>query len=232
MDADPVEGMLKTLPGSGPFVITEWQTKNILRQWGLPIAECQVADTLARALHMAGAIGYPVVLKVHSSILTHKSDAGGVKLNLKNAAAVKEAYREIRTSCSHLDPAAQVLVQPMLPPGIEVILGVSNDPQFGPVLMFGLGGVYAELFSDVSFRLIPVTLSQAKERIISTRAHALLQGFRGKPGGDIEGLAGMIVRLSDLIHCHPEIVEVDLNPVIVYPQGAAVADARMVIRRR
>jgi acyl-CoA synthetase (NDP forming) len=97
--------------------------------------------------------------------------------------------------------------------------------------MFGSGGVYAELFRDVSFRLIPVTPSQAKEMITATRAHDLLMGFRGKPGGDIDGLAAVIVRLSDLIHGYPDIVEVDLNPVIVYPRGAAVADARMVVRR-
>lgn len=230
METDPVETLINRYQTERQEVLSEYHAKQILMRWGLPVPRCVLAETASDAIDQAEVMGYPVVLKVHSAKITHKSDLGGVKLNLMNAAAVAQAYAEISASCSPVDPAFKVLVQPMLPPGIEVILGMSQDAQFGPVIMFGLGGLYTELFQDVAFRLLPVNQKQALDMLISVKASKLFQGYRGKPGGDMNCVAQMVVRLSDLIARHPAIVELDLNPVLVYPDCARVADARIVLQ--
>lgn len=230
MEVKQIDPLMDMLRADGPRVLSEYHSKEILRAWGLPVPDCQVAGSAADAIRLAETIGYPVALKVHSEKITHKSDVGGVKLDLANADDVSKAYAEIASSCAPLDAAFKVLVQPMLPAGIEVILGVSVDGQFGPVIMFGLGGIYTELFNDVAFRLLPVNREQALELLTSVKAARLFQGYRGKPGGDIQSLANLVVQLSDLVMHYPEITELDLNPVFVYPGGAAIADARMVVK--
>jgi acetate---CoA ligase (ADP-forming) subunit beta len=210
-------------------VLPELESKEILRSWGLPVPPCVVAASVAEAVRSAGQVGYPLAMKVLSPAIVHKSDVGGVKLGLTSEREVEQAFREIEASCRKLDPGFKVLVQPMVKGGIEVILGVSHDPQFGPALMFGAGGVFVELFRDVSFRLIPLKRKDAMEMISSIRAYPLLKGFRGKPGADVDCLADMILSLSELVLAHPEIREIDLNPVLALPQGAAVVDARMVL---
>jgi acyl-CoA synthetase (NDP forming) len=229
MEVKRTDPLLDTLLAGKPRILTEYHSKEILRSWGLPVPDCQLAESAADSIRLAETIGYPVALKVHSEKITHKSDVGGVKLGLVNAAAVSRAYAEIASSCAPVDAAFNVLVQPMLPAGIEVILGVSVDGQFGPVILFGLGGIYTELFNDVAFRLLPVDREQALEMIVSVTAARLFQGYRGKPGGDIQSLANLIVQLSDLVMHYPEITELDLNPVFVYPDGVCIADARIVI---
>jgi acetate---CoA ligase (ADP-forming) subunit beta len=210
-------------------VLPELESKEILRSWGLPVPPSVAASSVAEAVGSAGQMGYPLAMKVLSPAIVHKSDVGGVKLGLTCEREVEQAYREIEASCRKLDPGFKVLVQPMVTGGIEVILGVSRDPQFGPALMFGAGGVFTELFRDVAFRLIPLKRKDAVEMISSIRAYPLLKGFRGKPGADIDCLTDMIVSLSELVMQHPEIREIDLNPVLALPQGAAVVDARMVL---
>lgn len=230
MGAERVKILIQAAVKGGQEVLSELDAKEILREWGLPVPACKVAGSAKEAAATANDMGYPVVLKVHSPAITHKSDVGGVKLDLADALAVEKAYGEIAGSCSKIDPGFKVLVQPMLKPGIEVILGVSRDAQFGPVILFGLGGIYTELFKDVAFRLIPVEAEEARRMVDSIQSVPLLKGFRGKPGGDMDLLTDMIVKVSSLVAAHPEVAEMDLNPVMVYPQGAAVADARMVIR--
>ena len=230
MDNNPVETRLLELRSSGNVILPELQAKEILRISGLPVPESRLVDTPQEAVRQAESIGYPVVLKVHSILISHKSDVGGVKLNLGNASAVEKSCREILSACRKIDPKAQILVQNMLPSGIEAIIGVSHDRQFGPVVMFGVGGVFTELFNDVVFRLIPVSSVQAQEMVASIRGSKLLNGYRGKPAVDVDCLANIIVQVSDLIVKYPEILELDLNPVIAYPEGAAIADARMVLK--
>jgi acyl-CoA synthetase (NDP forming) len=211
-------------------LIPEFEAKEVLRTWGLPVPPCLVAQSPNQAVQCADKLGYPVVLKVSSPAIVHKSDVGGVKLNLADGQAVTQAYREIEQTCSPLDPKFKVLVQPMAHPGVEVILGVSEDGQFGKAIMFGLGGVFVELFQDASFRLVPVSRSQAMEMISSIKGFPLLKGYRGRAPADTELLADMVVSLSNLVTQYPAISELDLNPVIVYPKGAAVVDARIVLK--
>lgn len=229
MEKARVRELVRSLRERNRPVLTELEAKEILHSWGLPVPAFLQAGSAAEAARAAGQIGYPVAMKVLSPSIVHKSDVGGVKLGLASEGEVEQAFREIEASCRGLDPEFKTLVQPMVKGGIEVILGVSHDPQFGPALMFGAGGVFTELFRDVSFRLIPLRRADAMDMISSVRAYPLLKGFRGKPGADITCLADMILSLSELVVAHPEIREIDLNPVLALPEGAAVVDARMVL---
>lgn len=229
MEKAHVHDLVTSFRKQNRTLLTELESKEILRSWGLPVPACVQAASAAETVRSAGQIGYPLAMKVLSTSISHKSDVGGVKLGLASAREVEQAYREIEASCRKLDPDFKVLIQPMVKGGIEVILGVSHDPQFGPALMFGAGGVFTELFRDVSFRLIPLKRKDAMDMISSIRAYPLLKGFRGKPGADIDCLAEMILSLSELIVEHPEVREIDLNPVLALPKGAAVVDARMVL---
>lgn len=230
MKIERIDELVATLLASGQKVVSELKAKELLRDWGLPVPPCLVARDPNEAANFADTVGYPVALKVHSPAIIHKSDVGGVKLDLGDRMAVERAYGEIETVCAPLDPHFKVLVQPMAEPGLEVILGVSDDAQFGPVVMFGVGGILVELFQDVSFRLIPLGAPEALDMISSIRAFPLLEGYRGKPAVDIGFLADMVVSLSELVTRYVVISELDLNPVIVYPRGAAIVDARLVLK--
>jgi acyl-CoA synthetase (NDP forming) len=214
---------------AGRSVLTELHAKEILRAWGLPVPACAEAGSLAQAQAHANRMGYPVVLKAHSPAILHRSDVGGVKLNLGDGGAVSNAYAEIRAACAAVDPDVRILVQPMLPPGVEVIIGATQDPQFGTLLMFGLGGVTTELFKDVTFRLPPLDRAAAAAMVSSIEAYPLLDGFRGQPRTDLGAIADILVAVSLLVTRYPFIRELDLNPVLAYQHGAAVVDARMVI---
>lgn len=211
-------------------VAPEASARELLLEWGLPVAPFQIASDLPQAVQCAREIGYPVVLKVNSPAIVHKTDAGGVHLDLKDQTDLERAYLSIQKSCSKLDPAFKVTVEKMCLPGVEVIIGVSRDEQFGPVIMFGLGGVFVELFKDVVFRLIPLDENQVREMVSCIKAHPILTGFRGKPGVDIGALQNILTGVSELITRYPQIIELDLNPVILYPDGALIVDTRMVIQ--
>lgn len=230
MEARTTGESVSSLLSQSSGVVSELEAKVILRRWGLPVPPCLMANNPAQAAKHAEELGYPVVLKVHSPAIVHKSEAGGVKLNLPDKGAVERAYEEIERMCRPLDPNFKVVVQPMAKPGLEVILGVSEDKQFGKAVMFGLGGIFVELFRDIVFRLIPLDRAQALEMIRSIESFPLLKGFRGRPSADIDALADIIVSLSDLVSRHPAISELDLNPIIVYPKHAAIVDARMVLK--
>jgi len=224
-----VDRMFAGYRKAGPSVLTELHAKDILRAWGLPVPACAEAVNLEQAQAHATRLGYPVVLKAHSPAILHRSDVGGVKLNLGDGGAVESAYAEIRAACAAIDPDVHVLVQPMLTPGVEVIIGATQDAQFGTLLMFGLGGVTTELYKDVTFRLPPLDRSAAAGMVSSIEAYPLLDGFRGQPRTDIDAIADILVSVSSLVTRYPFIRELDLNPVLAYPHGAAVVDARMVI---
>ena len=212
-------------------VLTEFEAKEILRRSGIPVVETRLARTKAEAISISRALGFPVVLKVASPDIIHKSDSGGVKLGLASAAAVGRAYSEIMAIREKF-PRAKidgVSVQKMAPPGTEVIIGMSKDPQFGPVLMFGLGGILVEVLKDVSFRLVPVTRRDAKEMIEEIKGYPLLKGYRSYQPADIPALEELIVKVSDFIEQNPTIKELDLNPVFAYKDGAVAVDARVIL---
>lgn len=207
--------------------LMEHECKTILKSRGISTTEAEVAKSEEEAVRMAELICYPVVLKVMSPEVVHKSDAGGVKLDLKGPDDVRRAFGEILEAFRD-EEVVGVAVQKMAKPGTEAIVGVTRDPTFGPILMFGLGGIFVEILQDVSLRSIPITESDADEMIKEIKGHPLLQGYRGR-SADIAALKRLLMQISDLVVKHPEIAEMDLNPVFLYPEGYKVVDARIII---
>jgi acyl-CoA synthetase (NDP forming) len=216
----------------GRKVLTEIESKDILEEAGIPTARARLATTADEAVAAAKEVGFPVALKVVSPDITHKSDVGGVKLNLSTPDEVKAAFDEIVAAAKKAQPDAKVdgvSVQKMARPGIEVIMGMSQDAQFGPVLMFGLGGILVEVLKDVSFRLVPITPRDARQMVQEIKGRPLLEGYRGQEPADVEALEKLLLRLSDFIEKHPEIAELDLNPIFAYKDGAIAVDARIIL---
>jgi acyl-CoA synthetase (NDP forming) len=206
--------------------LLEHECKAILRSIGVPTTSCLVAKSEDEAVGMSEAIGYPVVLKILSPEIIHKSDAGGVKLNVGKA-EVRESYNELVAKFKDRHVVG-VSVQEMATPGLEVIVGATKDATFGPVLMFGLGGVFVEVLKDVAFRVIPVTERDAQEMMEEIKGYQLLQGYRGR-SADMASLRDILLKVSDLVVAYPDIKEVDLNPIFAYPDGSLVVDARMIL---
>jgi len=213
-------------------VLTEIEAKQILNEVGINCTDTQLAATKDEAVELSDKMGYPVVLKISSVDISHKSDAGGVKVNLKDKAAVETAFDEILSSCKTACPDANVegiAVQGMAKPGIEVIIGMTKDPSFGPVLMFGLGGIFVEVLKDVAFRIVPLEKNDASEMINEIKGKKLLEGYRGQDPADIPFLEDILLKLSELVDKTEGIAEIDMNPVFAYKQGAVVVDARIIL---
>lgn len=213
-------------------LLTEVEAKELLKKAGIPVIEAKLARSKKEAMALSKEIGFPVVLKICSRDVVHKSDCGGVKLGLANASQVGKAYSQIISSVKQAYPEARidgVSVQKMAPPGVEVIVGMSKDPQFGPVLMFGLGGVLVEVLKDVSFRIVPVTERDAREMIKEIKGYPILQGYRGQKPANIPALEQLIVKVSQFVEENPQIKELDLNPIFAYEDGAVAVDARIVL---
>ena len=216
----------------GRTLLTEIESKKLLEEAGLPVMETEMAKAKEEAISVARKLGFPVVLKVVSPEIVHKSDSGGVKLGLSNENEVASAYDEIMAVVKKKNPEATVLgvsVQKMAQPGVEVIVGMSKDAQFGPVLMFGLGGIFVEVLKDVSFRIIPITRRDARQMIEEIRGFPLLQGYRGQEPADIHALEDVLLKLSDFVEKNPEIREIDMNPIFAYGNGALAVDARVIL---
>ena len=212
--------------------LLETEAKTICAEYAIPVTAFKLAKNEKEATELAEKIGFPVVLKIVSPDIIHKSDAGGVKVNLKNAAEVKIAYRKILENAKKYDEAAKIvgiLVQEMAPQSTEVIVGAIKDPQFGQTLMFGLGGIFVELLKDVTFRIAPITQEEAQEMITEVKAYPLLKGYRNTPPADIDAIVTILVNTSRLIMDYPEIKELDLNPVMAYEKGAKTVDARIIL---
>jgi acyl-CoA synthetase (NDP forming) len=213
-------------------LLTEVKSKELLKKAGIPVVETKLARSKKEAVSISKQVGFPVVLKISSPDVVHKSDSGGVKLGLANATQVGKAYNEIISSVKKAYPKAQiegVSVQSMAPPGVEVIVGMSKDPQFGPVLMFGLGGILVEVLKDVSFRIVPVTARDAREMIKEIKGYPLLEGYRGQKPASIPALEKLIVKVSQFIEKNPQIKELDLNPIFAYHDKAVAVDARIIL---
>jgi acyl-CoA synthetase (NDP forming) len=226
------ETVLAQARAEGRTLLTEVEAKSVLQEAGVPVAPTLLARTREEAQAQAEQVGYPVVLKIVSPDIAHKSDVGGVKLNLRDAEAVGQAFDEIVANAQRAVPGARitgVAVQHMAPQGTEVIVGMTTDPQFGPVMMFGLGGIMVEVLKDVSFRLVPLEEKDAQQMIDEIKGRPVLSGVRGQPPADIEALKRTILKVSEFVQQHPEVRELDLNPVFAYPDGALAVDARIVV---
>ena len=226
------ESVLGEARAEGRTLLNEVEAKSILRDAGIAATAATLATSREEAQKQADARGYPVVLKVVSPDIAHKSDVGGVKLNLGNRDAVGGAFDEIMANSKKAEPNARikgVAVQQMAKQGTEVIVGMTTDPQFGPVMMFGLGGIMVEVLKDVSFRLVPLSDKDAGQMIGEIKGKPILDGVRGQPAADLAALRQTIVKVSELVEKHPEIRELDLNPIFAYPDGALAVDARIVV---
>jgi acyl-CoA synthetase (NDP forming) len=212
--------------------LTEIESKDLLKDAGIPIVEAKLATTKAEAVALSQKMGFPVALKIVSPDVIHKSDSGGVKLGLANAAQVGKAYGDIITAIKKHHPKAKidgVSVQKMARPGVEVIIGMTKDAQFGPVLMFGLGGILVEVLKDVSFRIVPLAKRDAHEMIKEIKGYPLLEGYRGQEPADVPFLEDLMLKVSDFVDKNPEIKELDLNPIFAYKNKAVAVDARVIL---
>jgi len=229
-----VEAILGKARACGKSVLTEPEAKEVFAAYGLPVPKGKLAKNEDDAVKIARSIGYPVVMKIVSPQIIHKSDAGGVKVNIKSDDEVRKAFREIMENAERYDPHAEIMgvyVQEMAPWGTETIIGSVNDPQFGPTVMFGLGGIFVEILKDVTFRIAPFSKDEALDMVKEIRGYGILKGARGEKPRDIEAIADAVSRLSQLVwDFRNEIKEVDANPVIVYEKGLSVVDARIILK--
>ncbi|HUU64160.1 MAG TPA: acetate--CoA ligase family protein [Dehalococcoidia bacterium] len=212
--------------------LTELESKQILKEVGINTTEIKLARTKEEAVSHSKELGFPVALKIVSPDILHKTDVGGVKLGLNNEDDVGNAYDGIISMIKKQEPAAKiqgVSVQPMARPATEVIIGMSKDPQFGPVLMFGLGGILVEVLKDVSFRIVPLTKRDAREMIREIKGYPILEGYRGQEPANIAVLEELLLKVSEFVDSRPEIAELDINPIFAYSDGALAIDARVIL---
>lgn len=217
---------------AGGRLLNEVESKRLLSEAGINTNATELAQSSGEAVELARRIGHPVVLKIASPDVVHKSDAGGVKIGVSGDDAVAAAYDEIAAAVQAAQPGARVdgvSVQAMADPGVEVIIGVSRDPQFGPLLMFGLGGVLVEVLGDVSFRVAPLTERDASEMVREIKGFPILRGHRGSPPADLDAIERALLDLSRFADSRPDVSEIDLNPIIAHPKGLTAVDARVVL---
>jgi acetyltransferase len=238
VDKVAVKSVFDQIRAEDRLTIGDFEARAIMTAYGLKIPQSQVAATADEAVQTAVKIGYPVVLKIASPDILHKTDVGGVKVNLRNATEVRDAFDLMVYRAQRYLPEARILgclVQEMAPPGgLEVLVGMNRDPQFGPLVTFGLGGIYVEILKDVTFRISPFSPLEAEEMLGEIRASALLEGVRGQPPVDKQAIVDVLLRVSQLVQDFPEIVEMDINPLMVYhqDQGAVSIDMRLVLSRK
>jgi acyl-CoA synthetase (NDP forming) len=218
----------------GRTVLTEIEAKQLIEQAGISVVDTKLATSKEEAISISRKFGFPVVLKIASPDIVHKTDVGGVKLGLETAKQVGKAYEDILQAVRQKHPQARiqgVAVQRMARPGVEVIIGMSKDDQFGPVIMFGLGGIMVEVLKDVSFGIVPLAKRDAAEMIREIKGYPLLEGYRGQEAVDVSHLEELLLRVSEFVEQNPEISELDLNPIFAYSDGAVAVDARVVLEK-
>jgi acetyltransferase len=232
VDAQRTKAIFEKARAEGRLGLGDFEARDVLEAYGFHLTRSGLAKTADEAVELASAIGYPVVMKVASPDILHKSDIGAVKLNVADATQVRDNFELITYRATRYMPDADIwgiTVQAMAPKGKEVIIGVTMDPQFGPVIMFGLGGIYVEVLKDVVFRVAPLTHLDATEMVQSIRSFPLLKGVRGEKPVDLEAAVDAILRVSQLVTDFPEIVELDVNPLILYEKGALAVDMRIIL---
>jgi acetate---CoA ligase (ADP-forming) subunit beta len=217
----------------GEHALLENQAEAVAREYGIMVAKSSLAKSSSEAAKAAAKLGFPVVTKVVSKDILHKSDIGGVKTGVSSQTQVREAFKEIMTNAKRSNANAVIegiLVQKMAPKGFEFVVGGTRDPQFGPTVMFGLGGIYVELFKDVSFRLSPLSQEEALSMMKEIKSSALLSGFRGSKPLDVNSAAKTIVAVGRLLQEQSEIESIDINPLFIYPKGVVAVDVRMILK--
>ena len=210
----------------------EHEAKKLFAMYDMPVTKIYVAKTEDEAVKAANDIGYPIVLKIVSPQILHKSDAGGVIVGVNDDQGIRDGYNTIIKNAKNYKSDAEItgiLVQEMAPKGTEIIVGSTTDPTFGPTLMFGLGGIFVEILKDVSFRVAPIELVDAREMVDEIKARKILEGARGMPPVDKDTLADILHKTSKMLMECPEIKEIDMNPILAYPDGARVVDARIIM---
>jgi acyl-CoA synthetase (NDP forming) len=213
------------------MMLNELEAKQLFHDYGIKVNDGASVKTPEEAAAAAEKLGYPVVVKVLSRQITHKSDLCLVALNVRSADCARGAADRILTIARKIDADAAAVVEPMAPDGVaEVIIGGKRDPQFGPTVLFGLGGVFVEVFKDVSLRVAPVNHTIALQMISEIKGYTILKGFRGKQGADVEALAYMLMSVSRIMLAREDVLELDANPVIAYEKGAVAVDARILLK--
>ena len=234
VDDERVRKLFAEVRAAGRVELGELEARDVIAAYGMRLPQSRLARSPDEAAQLAAQIGFPVVMKISSPDILHKSDIGGVKVGIADAAAARDAYEliEYRARKYRADAAIWgVLVQEQVRKGREVLVGMNRDPQFGPLVVFGLGGIYVEVLQDVAFRLAPIARQEAAEQVRSIRTYSLLKGVRGEPAADIAAAEEIILRVSQLVTDFPEIVEMDINPLVIHNQGegAIVLDARIIL---
>jgi acetyltransferase len=235
VDREAVAQIFRQVKTDGRLAIGDAEARAIQAAYGIPFPKSHLAKTADEAARAAEEIGFPVVMKITSPDILHKTDIGGVKLNLQSADQVRDTFDLMMYRAQRYQPTAEIwgcLVQQQVKGGKEILLGMNRDPQFGPLLVFGLGGIYVEALKDVTFRVAPIDRRQAREMLNEIRAFPLLRGVRGEPPSDMDAIVDVLLRLSQLVTDFPEIVEIDINPLMVFEQGkgALGIDMRLILR--
>ena len=226
--------IIETVKKENRKFLFEHEAKQLLKLHGAPVSNDVLAETEDEAVKVAQKIDSPVALKIVSPDILHKSDAGGVKIDLSGKNEIKSAFKEIVANAKRFDPKARIkgiLVSPMAKEGIEVIIGTKIDDQFGPIIMYGLGGVMVEILKDVSFRVLPISPTAARKMIEETKSFPILDGVRGGAASDKKALCKLLLLCSEIIQAYPQIEEMDLNPVIVHEKGLSIVDARIILKK-
>lgn len=216
----------------GYTILPELEAHKVCDAYGIKCPPTQLVTNKEECIEVGNRIGYPVVIKIFSKQIIHKSEAGGVVIGIKDKEQLAQAYDNMVNTAKERFPKAViegVIVQKMMDKGVETIIGGFKDPQFGPVIMFGMGGIYVEVFKDTAFRLAPIDKEEAKRQIEQTKIYKVLKGVRGQKPCDIESLSETVVNVANLLSSNKEIKEIDLNPVICYPNGCVAVDSRIVL---
>lgn len=228
-----VQRILEGVLAQGRNSLLEPEAYEVLSSYSIPVSPYQVVNSIEEAELASKKIGFPIVLKIVSPDIIHKSDVGGVKMNINDVAQLGESYASLMNSVKEKAPNAKIIgvvVERMAPESIEVVVGVLRDPTFGPTMMFGLGGILVEIMKDVIFRIAPVSKEEALDMVTKVKGYPLLSGFRGSKPLDIEAIVELISTVSRIAMENPKIDQMDLNPVIVYDRGLVVVDARIILK--
>ncbi|MBI4835200.1 MAG: acetate--CoA ligase family protein [Planctomycetes bacterium] len=234
IDVKSMDDVIKKVRTENRNFLLSNEGQSVMKAAGIPTPQSRIARNINEAADYAEKIGYPLVMKIVSKDILHKSDVGGVALDLQNKNEVVEAYEAIINNCRTHNPAAAidgVEISEMVPRGTELIIGARRDPSFGPIVMFGLGGIYVEVMKDVSFRAIPVSRREILSMIKQIKSYPLLLGVRGEPQKDVESVIDSIIKVSGIIESCPAITDIEINPLVVYEKGVKALDARILISR-
>jgi acetyltransferase len=233
VDKSRVKAVFDKARAEGRLGLGDFEARDAMEAYGLRLPKSVLAKTPEEAIAAASEMGYPVVLKIASPDILHKSDIGAVKVGLNDATQVADAFDIIMYRAQRYMPSADIwgcTVQEMVAKGKEVIIGMSKDPQFGPLLLFGLGGIYVEVLKDVTFRVAPISRQEATEMISEIRSFPLLLGVRGEKPSDLKAAVDAVLRVSQLVTDFPEIVELDVNPLVIHERGAVAVDMRIILK--